>query len=1428
MKKTKMTSIMTKMKWKSTCLLAFIMTLAILASSLVLNSFAITKSNGNPASTPTPTINAKMDSTFVLANSNVQTGDADYNLPSTGIVISKASNQSKNIKSDITDGCIADSQTVGDPMVYLTQKWLNQEYGNVTGFGSVMVDGLTGWDVVYGLLRALQHELGITQLANSFGPTTTTLYSQNLLHRQDGVTNRKFAILQAALWCKGYNPGYYLTENPTTGIVTFQEIFNINVENAVKQLKSDAGLVNPDGVVSVNVMKALMSMDSFKLLGSSYGGKAEVRTMQQKLNRNYEAYTGLNACDGVYGRNTNRAFIYAFQAEEGLPTGIANGSFGPTTKSLCPQIPYIIGTTAAKTYQGAYYTNTQISTFTEFLQFALFINGFGDGYFDGVFDYGTQQVINNFQQHYALPRIGKADLTTWLALLISSGDTTRTALAADCATILDAAKARTLYDNGYRYVGRYLTGTYGGGISKAMTPAEVNIILSTGLRFFPIFQQSANSVNYFTPQQGTSDAQSAIAAAVALGIPKDTIIYFAVDFDAMDYQITSNVIPYFSKVFEEMSNSIYRTGIYGARNVCSRVAKAGYSCSSFVGDMSTGFSGNLGFKIPDDWAFSQFANLEGTNALGTGDGRIEIDKDAFSGWDQGVSRLVTGIDPVKKAIYVLPGFMGSKLYKSDGTPFWIEGTDMDVSLLHLDNLPIVNDIAQNAIIRKSSIAMLNSDGSGSQLKVDASKDEFGALGTYELLMNELKNQFDQTYYIEFFPYNWLGDLNDSVIMLDQDIKKKGYSEIVFITHSTGGLLATAYIAKNNAKINEIKPHIKKAILVAAPLLGTYSSLMGLETGSGGFIGENYKLVDWIVQAAKSHPLLTGLTNTYSAATNWAKDVTHNSPTTYQLLPSIEYLKLMPQLHKDAFANGTPVTSIGEYYSILNGSTNINSNLTNGNNRSHQYFRETVLGNDIVKVLRSVDTTLIASKSTKDSTPTIAKYENKLFGGTRLKEMVFRPDGDSTIAYVSATANLNEDDGVKIITKSDINHTALIQDITQDGVIQDICNEIMGLSINTEGSIFPLATALSTDEEAGMSGMIKINYTSDTTVSASIYNAVQNEVAYISSNDIFGFDGGDFIYYSYADQPEKSDATIYLPNNGYKIVFKSGNTSGETVNFNAEISTLDINGWKDTSVTKSVLQTSANGTILSIDGTVNTIDNSNISNIVNGTVESHFTDWELPDIIKLNIGNVQSINIIGSEAAQVSPQLGWTSTNESIATVSQAGVVTAIGYGKTTITATDGNKSATCEITVMQNATMVNFPNVEMLIGERMVIAPVFAPVTATETAMTYTYEKASIVSIDEFGIIHALAEGTVTVTGITEYGISSTFVVYVTDPEFVARGDIDGNGTIEISDLVAVKSHILKNVLLTNNSLIAADMNKDAKVSVTDLITIKKHILGIV
>lgn len=216
-----------------------------------------------------------------------------------------------------------------DIMVKKTQEWLNVTYGNDSRFEVINpVDGKTGWRTIYALIRALQIELGIQQTADSFGNTTKTRFTQQYpqgIQQQspsDETERNIYAIIQGALWCKGYG----------TGANSITKHFYSGTGSAVKSLKQDAGYISPNSTVTLNVMKALLSMDQFVVLTFS-GGTAEIRNIQQRLNRNYEDYIGLIPCDGIYGRSMNKALIQVLQGIEGLPPSEATGNFGSTTKT---------------------------------------------------------------------------------------------------------------------------------------------------------------------------------------------------------------------------------------------------------------------------------------------------------------------------------------------------------------------------------------------------------------------------------------------------------------------------------------------------------------------------------------------------------------------------------------------------------------------------------------------------------------------------------------------------------------------------------------------------------------------------------------------------------------------------------------------------------------------------------------------------------------------------------------------------------------------------------------------------------------------------------------------------------------------------------------------------------------------------------------
>ncbi|MGH4120272.1 DUF3289 family protein [Clostridium sp.] len=481
-----------------------------------------------------------------------------------------------------------------DLMVQSVQKWVNATYKGNSGYTPVTEDGITGGTTEAALITALQIEIGISSPDGVFGPSTKlacpTLPST-------GAPKNIIYIIQGALYCKGYNPNG-LDGGYGNGVIT-----------AIKKFQSDAGLTTQDGITSPMIFQALLNTDAFVLISN---GDSNIRTVQKNLNRDYNSIIGLMPCDGVYSRSTNVALIKALQHEQGnSPDGI----WGVNTMNACPTVP----------------GSNSTQKFILLLQYALYCNGFDPNGFDGLFGAGLETAITNFQYFSGLTADGYSGGQTWASLLVSTGDNTRRGTACDCATTITSEKAATLKNNGYEIVGRYLTGNY------KMTSTELQTIFASGLKVFPIYETSGTYLSDFSTGQGILDANLAINASRDLGFDSETIIYFAVDYDAIDSDIDSNIMDYFKAINDEFNKLIftkYKIGIYGPRNVCSRIKAVGYSNSSFVCDMSTGFSGNLGYSLPNDWAFDQIATI----TIGSGTGAIEIDNNICSGKDIGVSK----------------------------------------------------------------------------------------------------------------------------------------------------------------------------------------------------------------------------------------------------------------------------------------------------------------------------------------------------------------------------------------------------------------------------------------------------------------------------------------------------------------------------------------------------------------------------------------------------------------------------------------------------------------------------------------------------------------------------------------------------------------------------------------------------------------------
>jgi alpha-tubulin suppressor-like RCC1 family protein len=174
----------------------------------------------------------------------------------------------------------------------------------------------------------------------------------------------------------------------------------------------------------------------------------------------------------------------------------------------------------------------------------------------------------------------------------------------------------------------------------------------------------------------------------------------------------------------------------------------------------------------------------------------------------------------------------------------------------------------------------------------------------------------------------------------------------------------------------------------------------------------------------------------------------------------------------------------------------------------------------------------------------------------------------------------------------------------------------------------------------------------------------------------------------------------------------------------------------------------------------------------------------PEELDLTVGETRQLTATPrdqSGAALVGPSIAWASTEEAVASVSTTGLVTAIGEGSTTITASSGGKSgsATVAITFVPVAPVAS---VSVLPGELSLLAGDSRQLTATPKdelgnpltgrSITWTTTDPSVAAVSSSGIVTAMGPGTASVAATSD-GKSGNAVVSVsvlTFESFAAGG----------------------------------------------------------
>ena len=127
---------------------------------------------------------------------------------------------------------------------------------------------------------------------------------------------------------------------------------------------------------------------------------------------------------------------------------------------------------------------------------------------------------------------------------------------------------------------------------------------------------------------------------------------------------------------------------------------------------------------------------------------------------------------------------------------------------------------------------------------------YGIFNLYKPMCERLKKEFGTKYDVVFFPYDWRMNNSTIAAQLKDFIDTSGYSEVILVAHSMGGLVASKYIASD---VGQRKT--KKLVTLGTPYLGAPRSIYVMETG-----------------------------DMFGIAENKIKDLANNFPAVYQLMP----------------------------------------------------------------------------------------------------------------------------------------------------------------------------------------------------------------------------------------------------------------------------------------------------------------------------------------------------------------------------------------------------------------------------------------------------------------------------------------------------------------------------------------------------------------
>mgnify|MGYP002765289996 FL=1 len=165
-------------------------------------------------------------------------------------------------------------------------------------------------------------------------------------------------------------------------------------------------------------------------------------------------------------------------------------------------------------------------------------------------------------------------------------------------------------------------------------------------------------------------------------------------------------------------------------------------------------------------------------------------------------------------------------------------------------------------------------------------------------------------------------------------------------------------------------------------------------------------------------------------------------------------------------------------------------------------------------------------------------------------------------------------------------------------------------------------------------------------------------------------------------------------------------------------------------------------------------------------------------LTLTAGEAATLETAVAPADATHVVIRYTSSDNSVATVSDTGEVKAVGAGEADITAAVENTelSAVCKITVLPKIESVdlNYTELSLKVSGTAQLTYTVQPEDAVAETTTYTSSDESVATVDEEGTVTAVADGTTTIT-VDVDGVTAECEVTVSTKAASAAGSNSGS-----------------------------------------------------